>query len=303
MKRSFLADSIIYFFVTLFVYTGVVKLMDVHTVETELVSSSLVGAFAGVIAWVLPIGELLLALLLFVPRWRLWGMYLTVLLMTAFTGYVITLLFIDEGLSCSCGGIIEALTPKEHLLFNLSCVILSIVAILVLRRQEPTPSFKRWTNSSAAALFALVGWILFTAFTAPAVAKTGHEGQILPAFKLQLPDSTTYFNTADIPSGRSFIMIGFSPTCRHCREQLVDIIKHIDEFKTAHIYYVTTATFARMKTFYQINKLEKYPNIVVGRDSANRFFSYFKAPGTPYTTIYDSKKRLRWVMPNQPNAA
>jgi len=303
MKRSIVADSIAYFFVLLFLYTGIAKLMDMATFRNELSSSPGLGALSGIITWALPIGEILLAVILFLPRWRLRGLYATLVLMTLFTGYVITLFLIDDQLSCSCGGIIEALNPQQHIVFNSTCVILSLVAIIAGRKQQPTASFRWMTNTSAVALFAIVGWILFAAFRAPAIDKTGMEGRSLPSFNLLMADSTTRLNTTDIPTGKSFLLVGFLPFCKHCQALMADLIQHIDEFRGTRIYYVTPGKFSDMCTFYRYYHLEKYPNIVVGWDSTNTFFSYFKAPGTPYTTVFDSRKRLKWVMTHETNAA
>jgi len=303
MKRSIVADSIAYFFVLLFLYTGVAKLMDIPNFRNELSASPDLGALSGIITLALPIGEILLAVMLSLPRWRLRGLYATLVLMTLFTGYVITLIIVDDQLSCSCGGIIEALSPQQHIIFNSACVILSLVGILANRKNQPSPSFQWMTNTSAIALFAIVGWILFAAFRAPAIDKTGVEGRTLPPFDLLLADSTTHLNTGDIPTGKPFIVVGFSPFCKHCQALLADLTQHIDEFKGTRIYYVTPGKFSNMRTFYRYFHLEKYPNIVVGWDSANTFFSYFKATGTPYTTVFDSKKRLKWVMTHETNAA
>jgi hypothetical protein len=303
MKKVILPDIITYFFILLFVYTGVAKLSEIHLFKEQMVSSPLMGEFAGVIAWGLPIGELLLAVALFIPRFHLKALYLTLILMSAFTIYVLAIFLWDSHLSCSCGGIIEELSPKEHVLFNSACVILSIVAIVVERRRESSARFRWTTGTSALCLFLLVGWTLFTAFSKPATLRTGMEGRLLPGFNLLLEDSTTHLNTADIPGGQSFIVIGFSPWCVHCQAETRDIVKNIQLLKNTRIYYVTDFPFGDMKAFYQYFKLSKYPNIVVGRDTANFYLKYFKATGVPYTAVFDSRKRLKKVLNGQTDAA
>src|ERR1700760_4994580 len=138
MKHTILTDIVTYFFIFLFLYTGGIKLTEINTFKQQLSSSPLMSSLAGITAWALPIGEILLAIALFIPRTRLKALYVTAGLMTIFTGYVTILLFIDDEISCSCGGIISELAPKQHIIFNSSCVILSIIGILALRRQQPT---------------------------------------------------------------------------------------------------------------------------------------------------------------------
>lgn len=296
MKRRFLVNSIAFFFIVLFLYTGVAKLMEIHLFKEQMTSSPLLGPFAGAIAWALPIGEIILSIILFIPAWRLKGLYLSGILMILFTVYVAALLFMDSHLSCSCGGIIEELSPQQHLLFNTACVVLSIIGVVVARKQEPTIRFKWATATGALVLFLLVGWTLFTAFSMPPTVKTGLEGRLLPSFNILLPDSSTHLNTADIPIGKPLIFIGFSPVCTHCQQETRDIISHIDQFNQAQIYFVTAFPFKDMKVYYKYFKLAKYPNITMGVDIKDYFLPYFKARGVPYTAVFDSKKRLKKVM-------
>jgi thiol-disulfide isomerase/thioredoxin len=302
MKKALLVDIICYFFILLFLYTGVAKLMEIQQFKEQLVSSPLVGSIAGILTWALPIGELILAVALFIPAFRLKALYATLVLMTLFTVYVIVILFMDNQLSCSCGGIIEELSPKQHVLFNSACSILSAVAIALARRQEPTMRVKWLTSTSVICLLLFIGWTLFTAFTAPITAKTGMEGRLLPSFDLLLPDSLTHFNTADIPTGNPFVVIGFQPWCTHCQAETQDIIQHIQQLKGISIYYVTPYPFWQMKAFYKHYQLQQYSNIIMGRDSQGNFFSYFKATSVPYTAVFDAQKRLKKVFSLQTDA-
>ncbi len=299
MKKTSLADLIAWFFILLFLYTGIIKLTEIHVFKEQLTSSPLLGSMAGVIAWALPIGELLLAVALFTSKWRLKGLYFTLVLMTLFTGYVVLVFFIDNQISCSCGGIIEELSPKQHVLFNSVCIILSWIGILTLRRQPSSIGFNRMINACASCLFLLVGGILFTAFTAPVTIKTGMEGRPLPPFELQLYDGLTHLNTADIPSGQPLIVIGFSPTCTHCQAETADIIKNIAKFRNARICFTTSFPLKEMQVYYRYYKLKQYPNIIMGRDSTNAFLTFFKANAVPYTAVYDSRKRLKQIMHGQ----
>ncbi|HEY4337344.1 MAG TPA: MauE/DoxX family redox-associated membrane protein [Puia sp.] len=300
MKRSFLADSIAYLFIFLFLYTGVLKLMDIQTFRQQLSTSPLTSSLSGIIVWALPIGEILLAIALFIPKTRLKALYATAALMTFFTGYVIIVLFILDQATCSCGGIIENLSPKQHVFFNSACVILSAIAILCLRKQQPTRRFKWVTSSSAVALLVLIGWSLVTAFNAPLYETTGFEGRPIPSIPLQLADSATWLQTNDIPAGKAFIVIGFSPSCVHCQYLTLGIKKDIKDFKDIPIYYITADRFKNMMAFYRFYKLSEYPNIVMGRDSANILFRYFNKKITPLIAIFDAKKRLRRVISGEP---
>lgn len=302
MKKTLLADIIVLFFMVLFVYTGVAKITETNLLTDKLSYSPILGPFAGVVDWSFSIGEILLAIVLFIPRLRLKALYTTLGLMSLFTSYVVALLFIDDHLSCSCGGIIEELSLKQHVLFNSACVILSAIAIVVEKRQAFSARLRWTTMTSTFCLFLLLGWMLFATFTLPETIKTGMEGQLLPKFDLLLIDSTTHLNTSDIPSGEPLVVIGFSPYCTHCQAETRDLIKHMRQLQRSRIYFVTAFPFSSMKEFYKVFKLGKYPNIIMGRDTGDYFLKYFKANGVPYTAIFDSKKRLKQVMPGEAKA-
>ena len=112
----------------------------------------------------------------------------------------------------------------------------------------------------------------------------------------------TNLNTDDIPTGNPLIIIGFSPWCIHCQAETRDIIRNIDQFKNIRIYYLTPFPFEQMETFYRAFKLSRYPNIVMARDSANTFMSYFKAKGVPFIGVFDSRKRLLEAVNSQIDA-
>jgi len=296
MKQQFIVTSISFFIILLFLYTGVDKLMNISLFRDQILSAPLLswtGSSAIFLAWSLPLLEIMVACILLVPSWQLAGLYSALTIMGLFTLYVIAMLFVDNQLSCSCGGVIEALTPWQHLLFNLACVILCIMAIRISR--QPANPFHWSINSSVLGLFALIGWILFSAFSAPTNIKTGLEGRRMPSFDLLLTDSSTHLDPSTFPPGQPTIVIGFSPFCPHCQLETLAITENIGRLKNTRILFVTIWPFAAMKTFDTIYKLPSYPNITMGKDLHRFFLHYLKATGIPTTAVYDSKNRLKQV--------
>lgn len=296
MKQQFIINSISVFILLLFLYTGVAKLMNVSLFRDQILSAPLLawtGKSAIFLAWSLPILEITVAVVLAFPAWRLTGLYSSLAIMMLFTFYVIAMLFVDNQLSCSCGGVIEELPPWQHLLFNLACVILCMVAIRIIRR--PSNPFHWSIHSSVLGLFALIGWIVFSAFSAPVNVKTGMEGRLMPSFDLLLTDSSTHVDPSTFAPGQPTIVIGFSPFCPHCQLETLAITKNIEKLKNTRILFVTIWPFAAMKTFDTIYKLPAYPNITMGKDLHRFFLHYLKATGIPTTAVYDSKNRLKQV--------
>jgi len=123
--------------------------------------------------------------------------------------------------------------------------------------------------------------------------KTGLEGKTLPSFKLFLADSTTYFDTKDIPSGKPVVLFYFGPHCPYSKSQMLEIINNMESLKDIRFYIFTTWSFRELKMFYSLHELKKYPNLVAGVDYTNFFANYFSAEGVPYLAIYGKDKRLK----------
>jgi putative oxidoreductase len=112
-------------FILLFVYTALSKLSEQGKFKWALGESILLSNYAGTIAWALPTVELLVALLLFIPRTRLWGLYASTVLMVIFTIYLGYMIAFDPKLPCSCGGVLQNMTWKQHLIFNVFFTLLA----------------------------------------------------------------------------------------------------------------------------------------------------------------------------------
>lgn len=122
--------------------------------------------------------------------------------------------------------------------------------------------------------------------------KTGMEGKTLPEFSLLMTDSVTWINTKDIKSGKPSVFFLFSPYCPYCKSQLSKIIDDMESLKNFPIYMITPISVGEMKEFYDAYKLNQYPNVKMGRDTAGFFGQYLNVKGIPFLALYDKNKRL-----------
>jgi hypothetical protein len=129
MKRSIIAQLISYLFIILFLYTGISKLMEYDDAVEQIALTPILAPFANAIVILLPMIEITAAILLFFPKTRHGGSWLSLVLMTAFTGYVIYIIKFNDELPCTCGGVLEALGWPQHLILNTSLIIAAIFAI------------------------------------------------------------------------------------------------------------------------------------------------------------------------------
>lgn len=137
-KRSAIVEVISILFVILFLYTGTSKLMEYDVAREQIALTPLLAPIAGVIVIALPIVEIIVAILLFFPRSRRSGLYASLALMIAFTGYVGYILSYNAELPCTCGGILQEMTWPQHLVFNGVAIALALTAILLNRHIHST---------------------------------------------------------------------------------------------------------------------------------------------------------------------
>lgn len=131
MKTKKIAIEIICFlFIFLFTYAAVTKLLDYQKFTVQIGQSPLLTDFAGVLAWAVPVGELIIAGMLAVGRLRQFGLYASFTIMVLFTAYIVAILQLDEGIPCSCGGVLESMGWTEHLVFNIFFVVLGLLGVL-----------------------------------------------------------------------------------------------------------------------------------------------------------------------------
>ena len=136
--RSFFIQTTCYLYVLLFVYTAISKLLDFENFQVQLAQSPLLSAYAGLIAPAVISTELLIVLLLSFKATRLIGMYGSFYLMIAFTVYIYLILNYSDFVPCSCGGIIEQLSWREHLVFNITFASLALYAIVLAEKEKGT---------------------------------------------------------------------------------------------------------------------------------------------------------------------
>lgn len=164
--RSVFIEITSYLYILLFVYAAVSKLSEFENFRAELGQSPLLSAFTGWISVVVPAAELLIALLLAFPKFRLIALYLAFSMMVMFTAYIITVLNFSAYIPCSCGGILGKMGWTAHLIFNIFFTVLAIAAIVLML---PKPS-----NKEVPTLWKLqgrsLGMILITVFNVGLVA-------------------------------------------------------------------------------------------------------------------------------------
>jgi hypothetical protein len=139
MNRYKVIDLAVFLLIILFTYAALSKLLEYDKFTVQLSQSPLLTTFAGTVAWAIPALEIVLAVLVSIPRMRLYGLYGSYTLMVIFTAYIIAITRFSDYVPCSCGGVLQKLGWTEHLIFNVFFVALCGIAIVLQVHKEHHP--------------------------------------------------------------------------------------------------------------------------------------------------------------------
>lgn len=160
IPKNFIIEIISLFFILLFVYASVSKLITFTDFQTQLGQSPLLGAFAIPISYAVIGIELVTSLLLAFIKTRKWGLYLSFFLMVMFTTYIVIILNFTSFTPCSCGGVLESLGWTEHLIFNIICILLAIGAIYFIHVKFSKQKLMGLLSLSALGIILVIGLFL-----------------------------------------------------------------------------------------------------------------------------------------------
>lgn len=128
--RNIFTEIVAALLVLLFLYTAISKLAERDSFVSAMKHNITVARYAVPLSWLIPLIELVIVFLLFVPLYRRRGLLYSTVLMGLFTAYVGYMLLTQSSLPCTCGGILEQMTWRSHFWFNLITTITSLAAFL-----------------------------------------------------------------------------------------------------------------------------------------------------------------------------
>lgn len=134
LNKQIIIEIIALLFIILFLYTAISKLMEYSIFKEQLATSPVLKPVASIIAISLPVTEIIVAISLFIYRWRLYGLYASFVLMMLFTGYIAAILTFSSEIPCSCGGVLAQLSWLQHLIFNSVLIAFAFVGIKLSRK-------------------------------------------------------------------------------------------------------------------------------------------------------------------------
>ncbi|RZJ86383.1 MAG: hypothetical protein EOO20_18410 [Chryseobacterium sp.] len=121
--------------ITLWTYAFFIKIIDFNHYQNQMADQPFPIFFQGILTYGLLITEALAAILLIIGK-KLSGLILSLMLLIAFTIYILLILngaFPER--PCSCGGFISKMSWKNHLKFNLVLIAINSFCLYTMSKK------------------------------------------------------------------------------------------------------------------------------------------------------------------------
>ena len=136
ITKTTILDTIVLLLMVLFIYAATIKLLEYDLFKAQIGKSPLITEYAGMLSWIVPSVELIISVMLFIPKFRLFGLYCAFSLMFAFTAYIAFIITFSPYVPCSCGGILSSMGWTEHLIFNIVFTLLAVTGIVLHLKEQ-----------------------------------------------------------------------------------------------------------------------------------------------------------------------
>jgi uncharacterized membrane protein len=136
-KRQVFLEIISALLIMLYLYASLSKFLDFKQFVGDMNNQPFSNSLTPFLVWGIPSLEIAICLALIIERTRLAGFFASMILLILFTIYTgAILLNAFTYVPCSCGGVIRKLSWRQHLVFNLFFVGLSLTGAILQRRKK-----------------------------------------------------------------------------------------------------------------------------------------------------------------------
>lgn len=117
------------------------------------------------------------------------------------------------------------------------------------------------------------------------------QNRNLPVFKLETPGNGV-FRSEKIKKNHPVIIMFFSPGCDHCIHQFEDMTKRMADLKNYQIIMPTYQPVEELAAFNKKYAIQKYPNVITGRDADYFFPPFYQISNFPHFAFYNKGGKL-----------
>jgi hypothetical protein len=127
--KKWIPDIICGLLILLFAYTAFSKILAFRQFRSGLSTAPLIENYSTFFAALIPAAELIIVVLLLIPKFSKTGLITASSILIVFTAYLIFMVLTDPNRPCSCSGVIQQLSWKQHIAFNIFFIGLSTIGI------------------------------------------------------------------------------------------------------------------------------------------------------------------------------
>lgn len=229
-----------------------------------------------------PTIELIISVLILIPKTRRMCFLVTTLMFPTFTLYIIYQKYILYQPICSCGGVISKLTFTQHVLLNISLTIISALGytetkLNSIRKKANNVILKRFLILPLFSLLTLMG------------CSTSPEN--LTPFTIQLTNGI-YMKSSDISADGGLAILYFSANCPICKELISQLKKKQNSLSVSRIVLLTSSALNETKQTLKTLEIDTQGKIIAGVDSGSVFLKENSVDNVPKTFLYNNQKKL-----------
>jgi len=137
MKKTLALGIIVTVIFMMLLYASFSKYFDFAAFKRGMYNQPFPAWLSSVLIIFLPPIEIVLAILLTLEKTKKKALVGTIVMMTAFTLYIVAILLnFFPHVPCSCGGIIRALSWEQHLIFNLFFIAIGLIGVKIMGKTE-----------------------------------------------------------------------------------------------------------------------------------------------------------------------
>ncbi|MPQ48218.1 redoxin domain-containing protein [Marinifilum sp. N1E240] len=110
----------------------------------------------------------------------------------------------------------------------------------------------------------------------------------IPTFEFKTLNNEMLGNL-DLETGKSTIIIHFSPTCDFCDQEAKIIKNYFSEFEKSQVIFTSNHSKKSIKNFQEKHELDAFPNIYFLQYQKNQFQELFGTRKLPSIFIFDTQ--------------
>lgn len=93
----------------------------------------------------------------------------------------------------------------------------------------------------------------------------------------------------------ALLIVYFHPECDFCTVEMNELLRHQNEIKNVHVFFITYATNDEIESYILKYPIDKLKNATIAIDTHGEFAKKFKIKAPPTIILYNKKGKLKKI--------